>query len=247
MEEFVNLMKPFEDIWFDDESHTYGIDEYIFPISGTGWIKKWAKEFDPTGDITRRCASNRGLTVEQMESEWKEISDRACDIGVEFHEYMEATALGEPYEYRYEYTHLSIMGEDYWTDYFVNGDYTMIETEFIVGDRKLEVAGQGDGLVHSMEKGLGIIDYKTSKDINKFSKYRNKMLGIFKDLPECNFIKYSIQISLYAYLLEKNTGIRVDFMEIVWIHSKNKSYEVIQCMDLRDRIKNYFEQEEALW
>lgn len=57
-------------------------------------------------------------------------------------------------------------------------------------------------------------DYKTSKTIEKTSYKSQRMLEPLNHLEDCNYNHYSLQLSIYAYMLEKLFGVEVDNLYI---------------------------------
>lgn len=84
--------------------------------------------------------------------------------------------------------------------------------EFLVSlkssDGILRVAGQIDLLIKD-GNDIIIADYKTNKEIKKYSYFdKNKFSRIMMKYPlnnieDCNFYHYSLQLSTYAYLLQQ--------------------------------------------
>ena len=90
-------------------------------------------------------------------------------------------------------------------EYFVGKDIVTdlegIYPEFLVYNDRLKIAGQIDLIIKTLE-GLVILDYKTNKEIELSNKY-SKLEYPFHLLDNCNFNVYSMQLSLYAYLLQE--------------------------------------------
>jgi len=229
----------FDNIVFHEKSHTYNIPmiNYTFPISGTGWIKKFHKPFDPDGHIVTAIAKRERVSIQDVKDRWQEKADFACTRGNYIHEYMEQKGYGVDAIYEGEDEVLRQQTDNYWKDYFESGKYTAIAPEVILGSIDYEVAGSGDLLAIDRNGKVVLIDYKTSKDIDTYSKYGNEMLHPFNKYQECNFVKYSLQLSLYKVLLKDVAGIDVDTLEIVWFHKKNENYEVITCIDFSEDIR----------
>ena len=85
-------------------------------------------------------------------------------------------------------------------------------------------------------KGLVIFDWKTNKKMNYRSKYQNMMLDPISHLEECEFSTYSLQLSLYRYIIEYETNLEIKDCFIVWFNEKNDSYTLIRCADYRKEI-----------
>ena len=83
--------------------------------------------------------------------------------------------------------------------------------EFLIShkfDDYLMISGQLDLLIKD-GNDITIVDYKTNKKIDMKSYFDNstkksqKMKFPLHDLDDCNFYHYSMQLSVYAYLLQK--------------------------------------------
>lgn len=86
-----------------------------------------------------------------------------------------------------------------------------VHCELMLWNNEYRVAGISDKVTIETIGNIRYVDiddYKTNKKIetqsyqNKLTGDFNKMLFPVNDLMDCNFIHYSLQLSLYAYLLE---------------------------------------------
>jgi ATP-dependent exoDNAse (exonuclease V) beta subunit len=84
--------------------------------------------------------------------------------------------------------------------------------EFILYSKELGIAGTIDLLVKNIDGSYDIYDWKTSKKI-EMNPYRGKcgILGPALTVGDCNFNHYSLQLSLYRYILETYYGIRIRY------------------------------------
>jgi len=111
--------------------------------------------------------------------------------------------------------------------------------ELVIGDEELEICGSIDFLAYSKKlNSLIIIDYKSNKEI-KFKSYvdkdgnSQKMQGCLSHLDDCNYVHYSLQLNGYQYILEKNTGLKLNNRHfLIWMNENNSSYEIYQTLDL---------------
>ena len=116
------------------------------------------------------------------------------------------------------------------------GKLIPIKSEVIVGDEELEICGMVDQLFwNSKSEELQIWDWKTNKAIKRNNKWQQ-----FKEplshLDVCEFNTYSLQLSLYRYIIEKNTNLKLGDSYIVWFNEKNTNYEAIKCRDYRNEV-----------
>jgi ATP-dependent exoDNAse (exonuclease V) beta subunit len=97
--------------------------------------------------------------------------------------------------------------------------------EYIVYDTDLQLAGQIDLLVeHPKTKVVDLIDYKTNAEIKKTGYNNATMKPPLSALPDCSYYKYMLQLSMYAYMLEKR-GYTIG--DLILVHLKEdavKSY-----------------------
>ena len=78
----------------------------------------------------------------------------------------------------------------------------IVMTEVIIFNDKYQVAGMVDR-VDKKGKVLNIIDHKTSKKITKIPFRDEMMYDPIQHLPNANYYEYSLQLSLYAWMLEQ--------------------------------------------
>lgn len=112
-----------------------------------------------------------------------------------------------------------------------------VSLEQIVYDKEAMIAGQIDGIFYDLSTGLlHLYDYKTDKKFDRVSPF-GQFLRPLDDMDDCAFNKYSLQVSIYRYILEKNTELTFGDSYAVWLNYTNKTYEVIELDDLRYKAK----------
>jgi hypothetical protein len=52
-------------------------------------------------------------------------------------------------------------------------------------------------------------------------------------IEDCDLEIYSLQLELYKYIIEKNTGIKLGDSYVVWFSHNNPTYEVIKTKNRR--------------
>ena len=62
------------------------------------------------------------------------------------------------------------------------------------------------------------------------------MTDCLSHLQQCEFTKYSLQLSLYSTIMEKVTTFQVPNSYIIWVNG-DKDYELIKCLDLKKESK----------
>lgn len=143
--------------------------------------------------------------------EWAENNRISCERGTKIHEELENTfyskgknikldkfGIGGKFECRKNYTELDL-------SYGVYPEYLIYRSS---DDGVLNIAGQIDCLVKNGNE-ITIIDWKTNKKIdlksgfNTQSKSSIKMKYPLNTLDDCNYNHYQLQLSTYAWMLQK--------------------------------------------
>jgi ATP-dependent exoDNAse (exonuclease V) beta subunit len=116
-------------------------------------------------------------------------------------------------------------------------EHILIKPEFVVGDKESGICGSIDNLSYNfITKELVIFDYKTNKEIKRKNPRKETLLKELKHLPQCEFSKYSLQLSLYSTIIEKVTTFKIPKSYIVWVNGET-NYELIECLDLKKESK----------
>lgn len=140
-------------------------------------------------------------------------------------------------------------------------DLRPYRTEMQIFDPNLRICGQIDLLCQDLSacNTYVIMDWKRTSSIShrsfeRFKTYRKrnsderlspesyqkliaacKGTGCCSDLEDCNFIKYSLQLNLYKYILETYYGMKICMMLLVQLHPDQKTPIIHKCEDL-DRV-----------
>lgn len=198
-------MKKSDDkvVAFYEKSHTYkNLKTKEYYPSVTTKIKELFPEFDAK-TISKyvaksRCNKGDKTTPTKVQREWKEKGRRACDKGNLIHYEMELYALGEAVDLFTVFRPESRLGIAYLEDKAYGKE--LIPEKLVYSD-EYKIAGQVDLIVQD-DDGVTIIDYKTNEKIETKSKYGKGTHWLTSDLPDCNHSKYSVQLNIYAKLLE---------------------------------------------
>lgn len=230
----------FFDYKFYDLDHSYYYKGQKVEQSVTQLTGKFVEPFDKAKWLPLK-AKERGITPEELECEWNKKAEISASTGTAFHKYMEEGLAGKQYTMRHDaqqevldrYIQLTPLADLFIKD--SRNRYVPVKSEFIVG-LDTRIAGQIDQLFYNkVTRKLDIFDWKTNKEINCWNKWHKRMLAPFNKLDDCELNSYSLQLSIYKYLLSLQ-GIEVDQMNIVWFNEKNKNYQVFPCKDLSNQV-----------
>lgn len=142
---------------------------------------------------------------------WDEENRKSCERGTKIHSELENSFYNQPkdislqkfgiggkFECKKDYSDLDL-------EYGVYPEYLIYR---ISDDNILKLAGQVDLIVKSGNE-ISIIDHKTNKKIeqksffNSKTKSSSKMKYPLNTLDDCNFNHYQLQLSTYAWMLQK--------------------------------------------
>lgn len=170
--------------------------------------KRFDKSILDVYDITE---NEFNKTQQDILDTWDEENRKSCERGTRIHAQLENEfyaggknvelkkfGLGGKFECRRNYTELDL-------PYGVYPEYLISRTS---DDGILNIAGQIDCLVKNGNE-IVIIDHKTNKKLdlkggfNTTTKSSVKMLYPLNNLDDCNFNHYQLQLSTYAWMLQK--------------------------------------------
>ena len=232
-------------IHFDEGPHIYTIDGKSDYTSVTTWNHSHFEEFDADKIIDKMMQSKfweqnkyYGKTRDEIKKIWDDNRDQAASAGTEMHFHIEC------------FYNNSLPDDFDWTTcperrYFMNfyslySHLIPYRTEWTVFHEDLKLAGSIDMSFKNSDGNVVIYDWKRSKGIVKtstFNKYSTT--DCISHLPDTNFWHYSLQLNVYAFILESKYGEKVDGLFLVCLHpdNKNKNFQRIEVPWLRDEIK----------
>ena len=222
--EIYKELNKFNNVIFNEDDHTYLINGKKC-VSVTKAISSFKKPFD-TDIIASKYAKKHGLNTQDVIDEWDYIRVESTTRGSELHKYAELKFLSKNYIADKKASRLCEMFDVFYND--VKERLIPIKLEFVVGDEEFLVGGMLDKLFYNTTaNALQIWDYKTNKEISKSSKYKNRMVGELSYLEECEFNTYSLQLSIYKLIIERNTNLKLGNSYLVWINDANDKYQII--------------------
>jgi ATP-dependent exoDNAse (exonuclease V) beta subunit len=256
------LEEAFSDIKFFEKDHHYEINGKKAEMSVSQLINKYDKPFDK--NIAHRVAKRDGKLVEDVLWEWEYNKDYSCHKGNEFHLMVE-----EFYQRRtipidkediikfFKKKQNDSYNDDQLAKYYMDmahmiknfknfyewwkQDHILLKSEFVVGDKEKRICGTIDNLSYNKKTGkLALFDYKTNKEIKRQGYKGETLLPPIDNVPKCELGKYSLQLSLYKLILERNTPFEVGDCKIIWVTGED-DYELISILDLDKEAKTLFD------
>lgn len=249
----IKELQHFKGIEFHEEGHFYTLNDYKFGISATSLIETYSQEFD-SDSISQMVANKRGISQQDVLNEWKKENEFSCIKGSCIHLKAQSLWMNTNYEIDYntidetvdknrlkkEYDIMSKQAINFYNDY--KDMYDMIQDEFIVWSKEFDIAGSIDGIMYNKyTQQCCILDFKSNKDLQFESKYHKKMKIPLHKLDDVNGQHYYIQLSIYKYLIEKYTNIKVDELFIVYFNINANDYEIINIPYLKEEVEKILE------
>lgn len=249
-------LSKFKHVKYHDEEHRYFAEmpdgKLVEYISGTTFIGLFKEKFD-SEEQAKKYAKKHKLNEEEVRELWDFKRDYAAIKGTYLHAFAENYWNNKVFgnDHRVAHERFGMDGavqlkEDLdkcinmFKQFYLDSSKSLhpIALELVVCLDSAGIAGMIDKLMwNSKAQEIQIWDYKTNKEINTSSKFRKRMKFPVQWLDECEFVVYSLQLSLYKYIIESTTNIRIGDMYLIWITEKNEKYEIFKCMDLREEIK----------
>lgn len=236
-----------DSIQFEPIQHKYTIDGDSGYISVTTWIHTFFQCFDPDAVIQKMRKSKNwssskyyNLTDSEIKEEWATNGRDAADLGTLMHLNIENYYNGLEYTENFTNTKEYKLFQNYLQDHL---DYKAYRTEWCVFSKHYKLAGSIDMVYIDPKDSTKVIiaDWKRSKEIKMDNKWE-KGLGVLKDIDNCNFWHYTIQLNVYKLIIEKYYGKTVSEMFLVILHPNQDDYIKIPIADCKNIVLKMFKE-----
>ena len=220
-------------------------------VPATEWKKEkggiWKSKNIPKDYLEVKDISEELLNKTQQDilDEWTKINKESCERGTKIHSQLENSfynagsnitlkkfGIGGKFECKKNYNELDLEYGIY-PEYLIYYDNPNLD---------LHIAGQIDLLVKNGNE-INIIDHKTNKKIdlkgfyNNASRTTEKLKYPLTSLDNCNFNVYQLQLSTYAWMLQK---INPDFVikNLILNHYDHEGKNTLYpCTYLKDEVE----------
>ena len=209
--------------------------KYIDKRTSKQIVEEISSKYNIPISVVYEKFKNEGINSKTVMYFWDLEKNRACNDGSNFHNEQEEEDIKN---------NNAIANHETDAIYDLSTLNDGIYTELMIWDDEYLICGKSDKVIISTdEKNLNpyisIKDYKTNKELKINYNFINKntgepvvnkyMLEPISHLVDCNYIHYTLQLSLYAYMLERK-GFKVKDLEL--LHTPNydknnmKSYQL---------------------
>ena len=236
MDQSVKLSRD-KRVAFSEHDHRYiRLDTGKQLVSSTTLIKKFKAPFE-TDVIAKRYATKHGRDAEEVKKEWSDKANIAATKGTFVHKMLEDLGNGIAIEPSGRYPE-ETWAFRFYQDFYASGYWTPVALEEILWS-ETGLAGQADAIVKNRYGDYVLLDYKTSKKIARDNEYGRKMKLDFKDLDDCEYNHYSIQLSLYKMMCKQ-----FPISDLVLIHIRPDGYSLEHAKDFKfneEQVKKWLE------
>lgn len=223
-------------IKFQEEGHIYWINEDKKDlVSSTTFVHKYFEGFNANMIVQRILSSKKintdpdykyyKMNKQQILDSWAKNGKEAREKGTHMHLQIELYLNKQPHDPN---THEFNLFKKFEEEHKHLEPY---RTEMMVFDEPLRITGSLDMVYRDTRNGSFVLaDWKRSKEIKKKGFKKGK--GILNHVSDCNFYHYSLQLSLYKYIFEKNYGMNISESFLIVLHPDNKEYIKIPTKDM---------------
>lgn len=253
LEEVKQELRVFDKFKFFEEDHHYECDGKRVGISVTKLIEEYSNPFDQQA-IAEKVALRDNKSVSEVLEEWEYKNKFACVKGSYCHNFAQGIWSGKKCEWldfnndhKYYSACIKIQGQanNFYRDF--KDKFIHIQDEQLVGSEEYNICSAVDHLFLDKDGNVWLIDYKTNSilkgynDDEKNRRYTKKMLIPLQNLKDDALHHYYLQLSIYKYLIEKYTNIKIYKTMIVYMSENIEKYELIETPYLENGVKEILE------
>jgi len=238
-----NILNKSKLISLEEKSHTYTLSNSNIKFqSVTEFIHKFFKPFDEK-KIAKKLTSThpkyKGISTAELINSWNKRRDRGTLVHKQIERFIEI--LEKNKKLSKEETHSldpkTKQGVHFLQKHCIK-ESNILAPEVIIYSEELKIAGTIDLIIFNKQKKyISLVDWKTNKQINQTS-FNSKQKGIkepVKNIDDCNFNHYTLQLSIYQYILEKHYNIPVN--GLILVHLKENNFRYIKCDFKKEIVK----------
>lgn len=221
---------------FEPKSHKYTYHGEQF-ISVTKFIQNFHKPFE-TDFWSKKKAEQTGVSQKEILNDWKKLNDHANEVGTDTHQWIEDyfNSIFRPLPSDLDLIHRINKFNKIFAKHLHRLEPLKFEVRIF--SKKWKIAGMIDSLFFYKGK-IFILDWKTNKqftfDGHEKGKYE-KLLEPFDCHWKNHLNEYSIQLSLYALILEE-WGFEVGGAYLVHIGPGDEEAQLFKAVDMRSELK----------
>lgn len=249
LDEVKKELKVFNKFTFFEEDHHYECNGKKVGISVTRLIEEYSNPFDQQA-IAEKVAIRDNKSVSEVLEEWEYKNKFACEKGHFAHEYVQSLWSNMIYQeniksgledVKMPLNNIKQQAINFYNDF--KDKFTHIQDEQLVGSEEYDICSAVDHLFLDENGNVWLIDYKTNSilkgynDDEKNRRYTKKMLIPLQNIKDDSLNHYYLQLSIYKYLIEKYTNIKIYKTMIVYMSENIENYELIETPYLMKEVE----------
>lgn len=253
LEEVKQELKVFDKFKFFEDDHHYECNGKKVGISVTRLIEEYSNSFDQQA-IAEKVAIRDNKSVSEVLEEWEYKNKFACEKGHFAHEFVQNLWSSIIYQENIKsgleavktpLNKIKQQAINFYNDF--KDKFTHIQDEQLVGSEEYNICSAVDHLFLDKDGNVWLIDYKTNSilkgynDDEKNRRYTKKMLIPLQNIKDDSLNHYYLQLSIYKYLIEKYTNIKIYKTMIVYMSENIEKYELIETPYLMKEVKKILE------
>ena len=249
LEEVKQELKVFNKFTFFEEDHHYECNGKKVGISVTRLIEEYSNSFEQQV-LAEKVALRDNKDVTQVLQEWEYKNKFACEKGHFAHEYVQSLWSNMIYQeniksgledVKMPLNKIKQQAINFYNNF--KNKFTHIQDEQLVGSEEYDICSAVDHLFLDKNGNVWLIDYKTNSilkgynDDEKNRRYTKKMLIPLQNIKDDSLNHYYLQLSIYKYLIEKYTNIKIYKTMIVYMSENIENYELIETPYLMKEVE----------
>ena len=180
-----------------------------------------------------------GMTQTQILDYWQMLNDEANTYGTKVHDVVEKYLKADKWWFPED--ELSKKVIEGYNNLNVDEGIRM-QPERIMFSEEFELAGMSDLIVDIDPVFFDVGDWKTNRVFNFFNPYGHEtLLKPFDHLQNCQWSIYTIQLSVYAYMYEMETGKKCRQIWVGYWDKISMTFQKIQIMYLKHEARKLLE------
>lgn len=189
--------------------------------------------------LSRKKPKYQGMSKQQILDYWHFLNDEANEYGTKIHE------LIEEYLFKHKVLFPSVEIDKKILKAYDDLDVDEGETvwpERIMYSPEHALAGTADLVIDINDIYFDIGDWKTNREFNFFDSFGFKTMKKPLDhLQDCHYSIYSVQLSIYAYMYEIETGRKCRQIWIGYWDRETQTIKRIPIMYLKNEARKVLE------
>jgi hypothetical protein len=180
-----------------------------------------------------------GMTQSQILEYWQMLNDEANTYGTKVHDIVEKYLKADKWWFPEDELAKKVI-EGY--NNLKVDEGIIIQPERIMFSEEFELAGMSDLIIDINETFFDVGDWKTNRVFNFYNPYGYETLHKpFDHLQNCQWSIYTIQLSVYAYMYEIETGKKCRQIWVGYWDKTIETFEKIQIMYLKHEARKLLE------